>query len=635
MHNKETQKVFVKLLAISCFLLGFLLIQQATLATPKSQTNFGQSDGALENRNRKDVTLENRLLKRDSQERTPNGVNTEVAPSVIVNTQNLPAPNAQSLGRAPNNFGTNAKGVGGVPIAAGSGPFDCFSMIRMQDTCAGSIERRYAMGHGYEQMLDQLSQPVPMDMPVTSEVYGADNHEGERRSVVPPVILPPGQKNVQQEAVGTEPGYRTKQAAAFARNAVARSPVAYKNATDTSDIVIRAIARNIKLQQSHSPARSYQPAQIAQQAKIQGAADATGDAAQHVFAAAFDCMFQNLINVANDSAGSPGPSEALSKSLPNAIWIIMQMYKNVFVYMGVLLLLPGAILTQTKAMVGYGLLNQPEDGEVQAVSPFVGIMRAVIAIFLIPSTQLILSWCVDVGNSCQYEVTQFVNMQTVFQWATEQLYCVPPQNAVNQQLPVSSEQDYSAWGGNSGTVRGKLSNGSASKSQVETCSDATRIVQLMFNLINIGLGAALIASCAIQMGMICYLFCLGPIAAAFFAWPSGVGSLFSKVFGNWVDAVINVSLWRFWWMVILLCMYTRIQWLQDMGAYDPTCQWEMIIFTAFAIILVYVPLMPFDFRPGEMVDKVDSAVERARELSAPMAAEASGGAQKASHKPHK
>jgi uncharacterized membrane protein YgcG len=88
-----------------------------------------------------------------------------------------------------------------------------------------------------------------------------------------------------------------------------------------------------------------------------------------------------------------------------------------------------------------------------------------------------------------------------------------------------------------------------------------------------------------------------------------VGSLFSKVFGNWIDGIINVCLWRFWWMVILLCMYTRIEWLMDMGQYDPYCQWEMIMFTAFGIILVYVPFIPFEFRPGDMVDKISQKAQ--------------------------
>ena len=103
-----------------------------------------------------------------------------------------------------------------------------------------------------------------------------------------------------------------------------------------------------------------------------------------------------------------------------------------------------------------------------------------------------------------------------------------------------------------------------------------------------------------QFVMMCYLFLMGPIAAALFAWPSGVGrSLFTRVFASWLDGVVVLSLWKFWWCIILLCMAIRLQ-----QGIDPTNQYEMYYFTAFMGILVVAPFQPFEFHPGEIVGQL-------------------------------
>jgi hypothetical protein len=72
-----------------------------------------------------------------------------------------------------------------------------------------------------------------------------------------------------------------------------------------------------------------------------------------------------------------------------------------------------------------------------------------------------------------------------------------------------------------------------------------------------------------------------------------------------------VGLWRFWWSTVLLAAQTRIEWLQEIGQYNPYCEWEMIIFVAFIVILMYVPFNPFDFKAGEMVSQIMSKSEMA------------------------
>jgi hypothetical protein len=58
-------------------------------------------------------------------------------------------------------------------------------------------------------------------------------------------------------------------------------------------------------------------------------------------------------------------------------------------------------------------------------------------------------------------------------------------------------------------------------------------------------------------------------------------------------------------------MYVRIMTLQALGEYQPNNQWETAMYAAFMVIICYVPFMPFEFKPGEMVAKVLEKAEQA------------------------
>jgi hypothetical protein len=66
-------------------------------------------------------------------------------------------------------------------------------------------------------------------------------------------------------------------------------------------------------------------------------------------------------------------------------------------------------------------------------------------------------------------------------------------------------------------------------------------------------------------------------------------------------------MWRFWWSLIILCMCVRIQWLRDIGQYNPNSPWEGVVYTAFVCMLTYVPFMPFEFKPGSLVTNLLNA----------------------------
>jgi hypothetical protein len=98
-------------------------------------------------------------------------------------------------------------------------------------------------------------------------------------------------------------------------------------------------------------------------------------------------------------------------------------------------------------------------------------------------------------------------------------------------------------------------------------STAAATGRVAFNSVQALLNSGLMVLTQYQIVMVCYLYLLGPIAAAFYAWPA-VGTKYRTAFATWLNGMSNLVMWRFWWCVILLCMTTRIRWLQDMGSYD-------------------------------------------------------------------
>ncbi|MFN8550873.1 MAG: hypothetical protein U0103_05240 [Candidatus Obscuribacterales bacterium] len=366
-----------------------------------------------------------------------------------------------------------------------------------------------------------------------------------------------------------------------------------------TDLVNKQASVNKLADELSSPNNFVQTSKVMQEAQAQQASSASAEAAENAMESDIVVMRETLINVANEGAAIPTTTYAPVRLLSQAIWMVQQMLKNVYVPMAILLVLPGAVLTQVKCVAASGMIDLEDE---DTMSPFTGILRSVIAIFLIPATQLIVSFAIDIGNSMTFEVQKYLVPAQILQWAKEQTFNPPPTNEKN-----------SLGGGTLQKLAGKMTDSAEEASGVESQSSATNMMQMGFNFMNMALGFGMTILLAFQIVMMCYLMLMGPIAAALFAWPTNAGSLFSKVFANWVDAVTNLALWRFWWCVVLLCMCTRISWLTELGEYNPNTQWEMLVFTAFMVILTYVPFMPFDYKPGEMVAKVLEKASQAQQ----------------------
>lgn len=337
---------------------------------------------------------------------------------------------------------------------------------------------------------------------------------------------------------------------------------------------------------------------------------------------AMDTMNEFLLNVANEEAGQPVQGNPPHKSKAQAIYMVQKMYKRVFVPMAILFLLPGAILTQMKGMVQFGVMKS---NGADAQSPFTGIIRSIIAIFLIPATQLIVSYVIDVGNSAAYQVKQWVDFKTILSYAHEQQY--GPQRDVtynclieklNSSVTVSQTSD--ALGGDAnaspdGFDIGKAYSGPEKKAVEEKIPQLSKQLQMMYNFFNCAASYGLVILAEFQLVMMSYLFLLGPLAGAFYAWPELGKNLFNKVFSNWVEAVITLSLWRFWWLVVLACLTTYIQYERDQGFFDPSSEWELMMFTSFQVLLLVVPFCPFNFQAAAKasIEKIEDQAKQKAE----------------------
>ncbi len=325
-----------------------------------------------------------------------------------------------------------------------------------------------------------------------------------------------------------------------------------------------------------SPQNQIGSAVANMQSQLQGVANAGGSGSLNALKDALAVLAGSNINVANEASGRPVNITAPFRPVSQAIWMVQQMFHHVYMPIAVLMLLPGALLLNLKVLAARGAGMQGDEDS--SAGPFTAILRTIIAIFLIPATQLIMSYSIDIGNSLTFECAKQIPLEELFAWAKGQ--------SDNEQSQAAAAAAHSAH------------------PELAPQPYARQTFKAFLNLLNMSLGYGLLIIMAFQTVVSSYLLLLGPIAAAFYAWPGGVGRLFRTVFANWVDAVVNISMWRFWWILLVLCAITRIQWLKDIGEYIPNTEWESLMFTCFLVMMSYVPFMPFELRPGELVDKL-------------------------------
>ena len=179
---------------------------------------------------------------------------------------------------------------------------------------------------------------------------------------------------------------------------------------------------------------------------------------------------------------------------------------------------------------------------------------------------------------------------------------------ISSLVPAWAQSTFGTWlSGSSGVAASGgtgVSSGQPKGASVqETTSYLSAMMQLIFNVLEWFFSQMLLVLGAFQLVYMCYLFLMGPISAAFFAWPtiqSSSGVMFRNVFAGWVTAVITVSLWRFYWMVILAIMSVYAADQQGVSGVD--IQWDIVVFICFLGLMLVVPFNPFSFDPGNTAE---------------------------------
>ncbi|MBX9692762.1 MAG: hypothetical protein K2Z81_10285, partial [Cyanobacteria bacterium] len=151
--------------------------------------------------------------------------------------------------------------------------------------------------------------------------------------------------------------------------------------SDTQFQIIERYNHNRFLEQLFDPEKVMWMATTVGGIQANSAANSTANMASNQNINAIDYVRQPLANFTVE---------------PNNIW--QRIRYELFIPMAVLLLLPGAVLAQVRAIVSQG---SPVLGP---VNPFEGIIRSIVAIFLIPGSYLVINYGIDVANSLTYTI---------------------------------------------------------------------------------------------------------------------------------------------------------------------------------------------------------------------------------------
>jgi len=276
-------------------------------------------------------------------------------------------------------------------------------------------------------------------------------------------------------------------------------------------------------------------------------ANALADLEKQQAASAIDFCSSFLINFTTDGANK---------------W--NKLRDGIFVPMAVLLLLPGAMLTQVKSIMAAG---NPVLGE---ANPFEGIQRAIIAIFLIPGTYLVINYSIDLNNSVTLsiadEYTQIFGTDMYRDAISFHIRAFPARqpgenrNALDQQTAkmgplLNGTTAFARFEGM--MIENKIEDPVAGiylappDRADEALPAAVIAAKEMFNSTNATFMIAWNILCAFQMIYFYYLWFVGPITAALWAWP--MKSL-RGAFPSWCEGVITLGFWSLFWNTSILLM---------------------------------------------------------------------------------
>ncbi len=237
---------------------------------------------------------------------------------------------------------------------------------------------------------------------------------------------------------------------------------------------------------------------------------------------------------------------------------------QLFIPMAILLLLPGAILAQTKATVSQGFAVLGD------CSPFDGLYRSVVGMFLIPGTYLVVNYGIDLSNSITYTISseyQRIFGTDMYQDAmaahirafpfrqpAECKNYVPQQEAKMGPL-CANNTPFAKFEGKMLDV--KLMDPAAGLNIVppdranEQTSYGCNAQRQAYNGANACLAMTWNVLCAFQMAYLYYLWFVGPVVAALWVYPS---KQLRDAFPSWCEGVLTICFWSLFWNTTILLM---------------------------------------------------------------------------------
>jgi hypothetical protein len=249
---------------------------------------------------------------------------------------------------------------------------------------------------------------------------------------------------------------------------------------------------------------------------------------------------------------------------------------NVFVPMALLLLLPGAVMAQVRAIIAQ---SNPVVG---MVSPIEGIQRSIIAVFLIPGSYLIVNYAVDLANSISFTIsTEYKNLFGSDMY--EDAMCAEirafgvrylSENEGSLKVPEAdlSPIHNGMFSPAEGKLWGKLQDPCAglylvpaNRDDASMPSSCIAARAVLFSS-NAGMATAWALLCAFQMAFFYYLFFVGPIMAALWVYPV---KFMRDAFGNWCEGVLTLCFWNLFW-TSTICLLACFKGTDDTGLFMVT-----------------------------------------------------------------
>jgi hypothetical protein len=302
---------------------------------------------------------------------------------------------------------------------------------------------------------------------------------------------------------------------------------------------------------SRFPVFAASKAQAEQSAQLTGAGNALAEVAKDQATSAIDYCSKYMINFTVD------PSNPWNK-----------LRDQLFLPIGILLFLPGAILSQTQAIVAAGSPVVGEMADGTQVCCFDGWLRALTGIFLFPLTYLIVNVGCDVTKSliytCSDEYSRIFNTSMYNDALCGEIRAFP--NRSYQENLGGANTAQTTW------PQQKITNTASMENQLfeskidDPCSKqysapAGRADELMpssavfARTMAFGSNAALTAAwnvlCAFQQVYLLYLFLVGPVIAGLWVWPM---AQLRGAFSSWVEGVVTVCFWCLFWNAVIMLM---------------------------------------------------------------------------------